>query len=212
MPPSYELSDSSDALPRTDAPSNTGKRSRDDSSEDELLPNTGRKRKSQHRRSPDAKLRSVLATLSDLDLSLYDLLSEAKKVSEASTDGESQWASFLEDIAEDDRCQLQPHFRRVTTHGVGAQEERLQECNGDSAWEAKAKQILRDEVQAVGKSQIFGKWVDEDPTNFFATGLPYAIAAIGQHAPHLTEILRVISLPLRDAPLEAKQGSLVSKR
>lgn len=210
MPPLYEISDSSDAPPRTYLPSNTGKRSRDDTSEDESLPNGGRKRKSQHGRSPEAKLRNVLATLSDLDLSLYDLLSEAKKVSEASTECESQWASFLEDLAEDDRCQLQPHFRRVTTHELDPHEGTLQACNGDSGWEAKAKQILRDEVQAVGKSKIFGKWVDEDPANFFATQLPQAMATIGQNAPHLTEILRVISLPLGNAPLEAKQGSLVS--
>ena len=50
----------------------------------------------------DAKPRSVLATLSDLDLTLYDVLAKAKRCSEASNQDESQWRTFLEDIATED--------------------------------------------------------------------------------------------------------------
>lgn len=172
-----------------------------------MLPSSEWRRKSQHTPSPAAKLRDVLATLSDLNLSLYDLLAEAKKVSEASTEGESQWQSLLGNLATDDRDRLQSYFRgqrQVVPIPLKA------DCNGDSSWEVKAKQILRDEVQAVGRSQIFGRWTKQAPTNFFAAHLPQAIGVIGERAPHLLEILRVITLPVRNAPLEAKQGSLVS--
>lgn len=212
MPPLYELSDNSDPSPEAVPQIQRTKRAyEEDTSDDEIIPpSCARRRKAQKTHSPDVKLRNVLATLSDLDLSLYDLLAEAKKVSEASTESESQWQILVEDLAGDDRFQLQSHLKGKAKDISKTPGVECQALTGDAGGEVNLKQILRDEVQAVGRSQIFGTWKEEDPTNFFANKLPQAIAIIGQNAPHLTEILRVISLPVGNAPLEAKQGSLVS--
>ena len=145
--------------------------------------------------------------MSDSKLGLYDLLAEAKKADETSP-GQSQWKCLMDDLANNDTHQLKPHFGRYAgAPKVSARDSQGRHEGGD--WKAQAKQILRDEVQAVGQSQVFGKWIEGNPTDFFATILPRASVVIGEYAPHLSEILRVISLPVGNAPLEAKQGSLV---
>ena len=92
----------------------------------------------------------MLATLSEPNLSLYDFLAEAKTVPGASTEGESHYQSFLGGLVTDDRDQLQGYFSsqgQILPNPLNAD---CQACIGDSGREVQAKQILRDEVQAVG--------------------------------------------------------------
>ena len=158
-------------------------------------------------RSPEVKLRDILASLGSNLLGLYDLLAEAKK-DEGSNGGQRQWECLLDGLANDHRHHLQPYFiSRSDVSKLSGEDSSAR----DKAftWEAQAIQGLRNEVQAVGRSQIFGRWTEDNPANFFAIRLPQAMGVISEYAPRLTEILPATSLSVGNAPLEAK-GSLVS--
>ena len=209
MPPLYTLSDDSDTSTSAASRPRPAKRFREDnSSSTDSSQKSTRKRNGHVRSGSEVKLKEILKNLSDNQLSLYDLLAEAKNT-EDHGQRKGQWECLLDELANNDRHNIESYFRRRANWSQSL-DEKSQDCTGQCSWAAHAKQILRDEVQAVGRSHIFGEWVEDNPMDFFTTKLPQAIGVIDENAPCLSEILRTISLPVEGVPLDSKHGSLVS--
>lgn len=209
MPPLYTPSDDSDTSTSPASKPRSAKRSReDDASSTDSFQEPTRKRNGHDRRASEAKLKDILKSLSDNQLSLYELLAEAKNT-EDSSQCKGQWECLVDELGNNDRHNLKSYFD-CRADGSRPLDEKPENCPGQCDWEAHAKQIFRDEVQAVGRSHIFGEWVKDNPVDFITTNMPQAISVIGKYAPYMSEILREISLPAESAPLDSKKGSLVS--
>ena len=208
MPPLYTPSDDSDTSTSAASRFHPAKRSReDDASSTDSSRKSNRKRNGHDRRASKAKLKDILKNLNDNQLSLYDLLAEAKNTKDSSQ-CKGQWECLLDELANHDRHSLEPYFSR-RADGAQLGNKKPQDCTEKCSWEGYARTILRDEVQAVGRSHIFGEWFEDNPMDFFTTKLPQAIGVIGEFAPCFSEILRTISLPMESGPLDSQDGSFV---
>ena len=198
MPPLYVPSDTSDSSSGSLASSRSSNRDASVSEGSKWAPTQKRRRR--RVRETRGKLSDILDILETHPGGLYELLSKARKASEAEGIGRNLWGDLLEKLQNDDVDSLRPH---LATEKLDTRNENARGVRWDN-------EMLRNEVQAVGRSAIFSQWTEQDPIHFFATKLPEAIAAIGKNAPQLSEILRLLIVPVGGVPREEKQGSLVS--
>ena len=205
----YTPSDESDTSTSAASRPRPAKRLReDDASSTDSSQKSNRKRNGYDTSASEAKLKGVLKYLSNSHLSLYDLLAEAKNT-EDSSQHKGQWKCLKDELANNDRHNLVSYFDGRTDESQSL-DEKPQGCGGQRDWAAHANQIFRDEVKAVGRSHIFGEWVEDNSMDFFTTKLPQAIGVIREHAPYSSEILKAVSLPADSAPLDFKEESLVN--